>query len=113
MQYILIGACVYFVCLLMMFAYIDNVYYNKVDKLNNKRTIYWSRVIVSSIVIFSISLLFIGIIYNMKENTETTTSKTPITYQEYEKQKPKKNKKKRRTQVELLNEYSDYVLNKD
>jgi transposase len=50
----------------------------------------------------------------MKENTEPTTIENPIiTYQEYEQQKPKPVRRKRRTEAESLNEYSEYILNKN
>lgn len=108
---LLTGALVYFICLILMFAYIDNLYYNKVDKLN-KRTIYWSRVIVSATVIFSISLLFIGIIYNMRENkieyNKTYSPETPE-IETPEMVKPKKTKPNittRRNEAALLNEYT-------
>jgi hypothetical protein len=112
---------------MMMFAYIDNVYYNKID-INEQRTIYWNRVIVSSIVVFSISLLVAGIIYNMRENrSEIVTEEKLLTIPENKPEivtekklltipenKPEivtkriKNRNKRRTEAQILIDDTEY-----
>lgn len=102
-MYVLVVGIIYFIVIMMMFAYIDNLYYNKTYISTKKRTIYWNRVIVSTVVVFSISLLVLGIIYNMRENRSVIVPEPVIYYDEI---KPVKQRRKRLTEAERLDKYT-------